>query len=116
MSRGAELRLRIGAGLLGALACACGSEGPAWIALENGTRSATGSATKGLRIEPDGGAAWVDHPLAPSVWSAGERAGVWSALRPDGVGFMKSGEELNKLAGELCIMHGRAPKAEAAAA
>jgi len=32
------------------------------------------------------------------------------------LGIMKSGEELNKLAGELCIMHGRVPKAEVAAA
>jgi ribosomal protein S17E len=28
--------------------------------------------------------------------------------------IMKSGEELNKLAGELCIMNGRVPKAIAA--
>ena len=84
----------LGALLLGVLSVACGPAAQQWSALAKGTRSSDGGAPDALRIEAGGTAAWVDYALAPELWSAGESAGLWSAPRPDGVGFMKSAEEL----------------------
>jgi arylsulfatase len=86
-----------GLATLGALAgagCAARDE-PGWVPLAGGTRSRSeGGAPEGLRIDPAGDAAWVDHALPSAAWRAEGADGIWVARRPDGVGFMKSGEQL----------------------
>ncbi len=84
-----------GAGLVGLAACARPAADD-WLALEGGLRRTTAQpvADSHLRLEPDGAAAWVEQTLAPEAWRASEQPDSWIARRPDGVGFMKSGEEL----------------------
>jgi hypothetical protein len=79
-----------------AFASACAEDPPpGWQPLTGGVRAAASAPLAAhLRAEPDGRALWVEHALAGTAWRAEERAGLWSAERPDGMGFMKTGEAL----------------------
>ncbi len=94
-SRSASGRVAVPLALAVLLTACEGEPAPGWLALSGGTRAGGAPAENGarLRLAPDGASAWVDHEIAPGAWRAGERD-TWNAVRPDGVGFMKSGESL----------------------
>ena len=96
-ARGSAPRTAAFLACLAALSGACApAPEPTWIALRGGVRATHAAAASDapLQLEADGSAAWVEHALAPELWRPGARADTWTAVRPDGVGFMKSGEEL----------------------
>jgi len=99
--QGAPRRARPGRGrarwmaLAGLLLGACGSGEPApWKALEGGQRSSGGDLPPMLRREPGGGAVWVDYAVPAELWRPHPESGVWRTPRPDGLSFLKAGEEL----------------------
>ncbi|HEX6882726.1 MAG TPA: sulfatase [Planctomycetota bacterium] len=99
--RGAPRRARPGRGrarhlaLAALLLGACGSGEPApWSALTGGQRASGGELPPMLRREPGGDAVWVDYALPAEQWRPHPETGGWRTLRPDGLSFLKAGEEL----------------------